>query len=91
MVRAWEESTDGAQALCSALTPNGLKVNIDKAMVRCWEDNKLTTLPEALKDKNCQAVIRWTGCWETKTQRGLCVRVTDLQVMEQEIECPFGP
>ena len=25
VVRAWEVSTDGAQALCSALPPNGLK------------------------------------------------------------------
>ena len=27
VVRTWEQSTDGARALCSALTPNGLKVN----------------------------------------------------------------
>ena len=91
VVRAWEESTDGVQALCSALTPNGLKAKLGKATVRCWEDNKLTTLLETLNDKNCQAVIRLTGCWETKTQRGLCVRVTDLQVIAQEIESPFGP
>ena len=91
VVRAWEESTGGTQALCSALTPNGLKDKTDKTTVRCWEDNKLTTLPETLKDTICKAVIRWTGCWETETQRGLCVRVADLQAMEQEIECPFCP
>ena len=51
VVRTWEQSTDGAQALCSALTPNGLKVKIDKGTVRSWEDNKLTALPETLKDK----------------------------------------
>ena len=92
VVRTWEHCTDqpGAKALCSALTPNGLKVKIDKNTVRCWENKKLVPLPEVLKDKACNAIIQWTGTWETKNQWGLCFRVTDLEVMEQEVGYPVG-
>ena len=90
VVREWEQSTDGAKALCSALTPNGLKVKINKDTVRCWEDKKRVPLPGNLKDKACNALIQWTGTWTTKNQRGLCLKVTDVEIMEQEIEYPFG-
>ena len=81
---------DGAKALCSALTPNGPNVTIDKATVRCWEDKNRTTLPENLKDKACNAIIQWSVTWTTKNQRGLCLKATDIELMEQEIEYPFG-
>ena len=68
VVRTWEEGTEGAKALCSALTPNGLKVKINKDKVRCWEDKKLAPLPENLKDKTCNAIRQRTGIWETKNQ-----------------------
>ena len=90
VVREWEQSTDGNKTLCSALTPNGLKVKIDKGTVRCWENKKRAPLPENLKDQACNAIIQWAGTWETKNQRGLCLKVTDVEVMEQEIEYPFG-
>ena len=92
VVRSWEHCTNqpGAKALCSALTPKGLKVKIDKATVRCWEDKKRAPLPENLKDKTCNALIQWTGAWTTKNQRGLCLRVTDVEVAEQEAEYPDG-
>ena len=90
VVREWEQSISASKALCSALTPNGLKVKIEKATVRCWEDKQRMTLLENLKDKACNAIIQWIVTWETKNQRGLCLRVTDLEIMEQEIEYPFG-
>ena len=91
VVRAWEKSTEGDKALCSALTPRGLKVKLDKATVRCWEDKKQTAaLPEGLNDDARNAILRWCGSWETKNQHSLCLKVTDLEVMEQEIEYPFG-
>ena len=58
--------------------------------MRCWEDKKLAPLPEDLKDKTCNAIMQWTGTWATKNQRGLCLKVADLEVMEQDIEYPFG-
>ena len=58
--------------------------------MRVWENKKRAPLPEDLKDKARNAIIQWAGQWETKSQRGLCLRVTDLEVVEQEIECPFG-
>ena len=90
VIRKWEQSTEGDKALCSALTPNGLKVKINKDTVRCWEDKKRAPLPGELKDKACNAIIQWTGTWETKSQQGLCLKVTDVEIMEQEIEYPFG-
>ena len=90
VVREWEQSISGSKSLCSALTPNGLKVKLDKTGVRCWENKQRAPLPEILKDKACNAMIQWTGTWETKNQRGLCLRVTDVEIMEQEIEYPFG-
>ena len=89
VVISWEESTEGDKALCSALTPNGLKVKINKETVRCWEDRKQVPLPDNLKDKACNAIIQWSGIWETKSQRGLCLKATDIEVMDQQIEYPF--
>ena len=89
VIRSWEESTEGNKPLCSALTVNGLKVKINRDSVRCWEDRKRVPLPKQLKDKACNAIIQWTGTWETKNQRGLCLKATDIEVMEQEIEYPF--
>ena len=90
VVREWEQSIDGTKVLCSALTPNGLKAKINKDTVRCWEDKKRAPLPGDLKDKACNALIQWTGAWATKNQQGLCLKVTDVEIMEQEIEYPFG-
>ena len=90
VVREWEQSMDGTKVLCSALTPHGLKAKINKDTVRCWEDKKRASLPGDLKDKACNAIIQWTGTWTTKNQRGLCLKVTDVEIMEQEIEYPFG-
>ena len=89
VVREWEQSIDGTKVLCSALTAHGLKAKINKDTVRCWEDKKRASLPGDLKDKACNAMIQWTGTWATKNQQGLCLKVTDVEIMEQEIEYPF--
>ena len=47
-------------------------------------------MPEDFKDKARNAIIQWTRAWETKNQRGLCLKATYMEVMEQEIEYPFG-
>ena len=91
VVSDWEQSIDTTKALCSALTHNGLKVKINKDTVRCWENKARAPLPELLKDKACNAIIQWTGTWTTKNQQGLCLKVTDVEFMEQEIEYPFDP
>ena len=90
VIKEWEQSIDGTKALCSALTHNGLKAKINKNTVRCWEDKKRAPLPGDLKDKACNALIQWTGTWATKSQQGLCLKVTDVEIMEQEAEYPFG-
>ena len=90
VIRQWEDTTDGNTALCRAITPNGLKVNINKGTVHCWEDKKRVRLPGNLKDKACNAPIQWTGAWTTTVQGGLCLKVTGVETMEQEIEYPFG-
>ena len=90
VIRQWEETTDGNKALCSAITPNGLKVKINKDSVRCWEDKKRVALPGNIKDMACNAIIQWSGSWATKNQRGLCLKATDIELMEQTCEYPFG-
>ena len=90
VIRQWEETTDGNKALCSAITPNGLKVKINKDSVRCWEDKKRAALPRNIKDMACNAIIQWSGSWATKDQRGLCLKATDIELMEQTCEYPFG-
>ena len=47
-------------------------------------------MPATLRGKACNALMQWAGTWETKNQRGLCLKATDIEVMEQEIEYPFG-
>ena len=84
-----EQSISGSKSLCSALTSNGLEVKLDKTGVRCWENKQRAPLPEVLKDKACNAMILWTGTWETKNKQGLCLKVADVDIMEQEIEYPF--
>ena len=94
VIRSWEETLyePGVnKTACSALTVNGLEVKINRDNVRCWGDRKRVPLPEQLKDKACNAIIQWTGTWETKNQTGLCLKATDIEVVEQEIEYPFDP
>ena len=89
VIRSWEETLyqPGVnKTSCSALTVNGLKVKINRDSVRCWEDRKRVPLPDNLKEKACNAIIQWSGTWETKNQRGLCLKATDIEVMEQEID-----
>ena len=36
VIRAWEQSQSGTKTLCNALTPNGLRVKVNKDTARCW-------------------------------------------------------
>ena len=90
LVKEWEDTLDGHKTLCSAITPNGLKVKINKDSIRCWEDKKRAPLPGNIKDKACNVIIQWTGSWSTKNQQGLCLKATDIELMEQTCEYPFG-
>ena len=89
-ISAWESKSSN-KTLCSAITTNGLRVKVNKDTARCWEDKTRAPLPEHLKDKACNAIIQWTGTWTTKNQQGLCLKVTDVAFMEQEVEYPFDP
>ena len=88
-ISAWESKSRN-KTLCSAITTNGLRVKINKDTVRCWKGKKRAPLPGKMKDNTCNAIMQWTGTWETKNQRGLCLRAAGVEVMGQEIEYPFG-
>ena len=75
---------------CAAPYAQRSKVKIKKERIRCWEDKKRAPLPGDIKDKACNVIIQWTGTWATKTQQGLCLKATDIELMEQTCEYPFG-
>ena len=65
------------------------KINMDK--VRCFDDNrKLIDAPKTWRGWNANVQVHIRGKWVTRQSSGLCIEVTDIQLIEaREAPCPF--
>jgi hypothetical protein len=67
------------------------KISMDK--VRVWDQcNHRIEAPEQWRGHECNVVFHLRGKWETKSQSGLCLEVTDIQLLARvEPPSPFAP
>lgn len=88
-VKAMEESLEKP---CSCVKEDLLKakVSLDKVKVFDASRNR-TEPPKVWRGWEVNAMIRIRGKWETRTQCGLCLELTDVQLLQENSEatCPF--
>ena len=78
MVELWERELD-SDMLTSAITPYGLRANIDMATVRFWRDRQPDLPPQALKGKVRRAMLQLRGTWRNEATCGITLAVTDIE------------
>jgi hypothetical protein len=90
VILALEQDID-VHMLSSVLQDGTIKAKITTSSVRVYgEDERLSQLPEQLRDTTVNAVLLVKGVWKSKTQSGLSIEVTDLQILaSQPHECPL--
>ena len=75
--------------LSSAVTKHGIRAKLDPQSVRCWQDKKMVLLPEGMKGSTCNAALELNGIWNTKSQSGLSLLCTDIEIIPTIAEYPF--
>jgi len=67
------------------------KISMDKVRVYDTSNNR-TEPPATWRGTDCHVVIQVRGKWATRTQSGLCLEVTDIQLLARvEQPSPFAP
>ena len=91
LVHAAEQELGGGM-LCSCLKDGNIrcKVSMDKVRIYDASRNRVDK-PYTWKGWNVNAVVVVRGTWATRTQVGLCLETTDIQLLQPASEpaCPF--
>ena len=89
-IRELEAGID-SRKLVSVIKDGTLKVKMTMAGVRVYDTEKnLVEHPAQWRDCMVNAIIQVRGKWTSKTQSGLSMEVTDLQIIgERKPKCPF--
>ena len=77
---------------CSVLKDDLLKAKVSVDKVRIFDaDRNRVEPPKTWRGWQVNAVIKVRGKWETRTQCGLCLELTDVQLLHEASEavCPF--
>jgi hypothetical protein len=88
-VQAMEGSLESP---CSCAKEDLLKAKVSFDKVRIFDASRNRTgPPETWRGWEVNAMIRVRGKWETRTQCGLCLELTDIQLLREanEATCPF--
>ena len=90
VVRAMESSLGEA---CSCLKDDVLKCKVSLDKVAIYDANRQRiSKPGSLKGWSANAIVNVRGKWATRTQQGLCLEVTNLQLLSQDAPtqaCPW--
>ena len=87
-IKGWEAQID-SERLCTVLTDNGLRVKVDIDSVRAWAGEARVPVPESVQGTCANAAISLTRIWHSKKQSGLSLLVTDIEIVEDNVESPF--
>ncbi len=89
-VRAMEESLESPACSCVKEDLLKAKVSLDKVKIFDASRNR-TEPPKTWRGWEVNAMVRIRGRWETRTQHGLCLELTDMQLLQEASEamCPF--
>ena len=86
------EATIDTKKLISAIKDGTIKAKLNLPTVRVYDTEKnVTQQPDKWRDCVVNAVILIKGKWTSKTQSGLSMEVTDLQILDhiKQPDCPF--
>ncbi len=89
-VKAMEESL--ASPACSCVKEDLLKTKVSLDKVKIFDASRNhTEQPKTWRGWDVNAMVRIRGKWETRTQCGLCLELTDVQLLQEasEATCPF--
>ena len=87
-VLAFETQLQGNVSSC--VKEETLKAKISTDKVRIYDGSKKrSSLPSSWKGTICNVSINIRGKWATRTQTGLSLEVTDVQLLEEKSEPPF--
>jgi len=79
--------------VCSCLRDDVLKCKVSLDKVAIYDENKQRIAkPISLKGWSANAIVNIRGKWATRTQQGLCLECTNLQLLSQgepTQACPF--
>ncbi len=66
------------------------KISMDKVRIYDTARERIEA-PKAWRGWHVNAMIKVRGKWQTRTQTGLCLETTDIQLLEEAREpaCPF--
>ena len=78
-IQGWESPIDSGR-LSSALSQYGLRVKMVEPVV--WKDKQQIAMPLTLRSKQVNVAISLNGIWHTKKQDGLCLQVTDIELLD---------
>ena len=89
-VKAMEESLESPACSCVKEDLLKTKVSLDKVKIFDASHNR-TEPPKNWRGWEVNAMARIRGKWETRTQCGLCLELTDVQLLQEasEAACPF--
>ena len=89
-VKAMEATLDSP--VCSCVKEDLLKVKVSLDKVKVFDASRnRAEHPKAWRGWEVNAMTRIRGRWETRTQCGLCLELTDIQLLQEASEavCPF--
>ena len=70
---------------CSSIKDGVLKCKVSLDKVAIYDANRQRiSKPGSLKGWSANAIVNVRGKWSTKTQQGLCLEVTNLQLLSQD-------
>ncbi len=90
IVKAMEETLEEGPCSCVKEDLLKTKVSIDKVRIFDASRNR-TEPPKTWRGWEVHALVSTRGKWETRTQHGLCLELTDIQLLQEasEATCPF--
>ncbi len=90
IVKAMEETLE--EGTCSCVKEDLLKVKVSLDKLRIFDESRnRPEPPKTCHGWEVNAMVRIRGRWETRTQQGLCLELTDIQLLQEasEATCPF--
>ncbi len=86
------EQVLGGSVLCSCIKDGNIKCKVSMDKVRVFDATRnRVQIPDAWRGWNVNAIVTVRGMWATRTQTGLCLETTDIQLLQPASEpaCPF--
>ena len=88
-IRTLEGASDSS--LISCVRDSGVRAKLDKTAVHLFDENGIaTSAPAVWRGTRVNAFVTAKGNWKTRTGSGVCLEVTDLQLLPEAPQvCPF--